>query len=376
MKIAVLKETKPGERRVALSPESVKKLRAKGPEVVVEAGAGASAGFFDKDYTDVGASIAPSADALLAAADLVVKINAPTPDEIAKTKSGAGLVSLLFPLVNTDLVRAMNARSLTAISLDRVPRTTLAQSMDVLSSQATCAGYRAVIMAAEELPKLCPMLMTAAGRIDPARFVILGAGVAGLIAIGIAKRLGAVVEAYDVRSVVKEQVESLGASFIDVGEATDAQSAGGYAKEISAEQQARINTKIADHLAKADVCITTALIPGRPAPKLITAEMAQRMRPGAIIIDMAAEQGGNCVLTKPGESVVVDGVRIVGPTNLASDVPRDSSAMFSRNVEKLVSYILGKDGAMNYDFDKEIIKGCVVTHGGTVVDEQVAGLLK
>jgi len=376
MKIAVLKETKPGERRVALSPESVKKLRAKGPELVVQAGAGASAGFFDKDYTDAGASIEPSVDALLGGADLVVKINAPTADEIAKTKSGAGLLSLLFPLVNADLVKAMNGRSLTAIALDRVPRTTLAQSMDVLSSQATCAGYRAVIVAAEQMPKLAPMLMTAAGRIDPARFVILGAGVAGLMAIGIAKRLGAVVEAYDVRAVVKEQIESLGATFIDVGEVTDAQAAGGYAKEISDEQQARINDKIADHLASADVCITTALIPGRPAPKLITAEMAKRMRPGSVIIDMAAEQGGNCVLTKPGETVVVDGVKIIGPANLPSDVPRDSSAMFSRNVEKLVSYMLGKDGAIDYDFGKEIIKGCVVTHGGKVVDEQVADLVK
>jgi len=259
MKIVVLKETKAGERRVALSPESVKKLRAKGPEVVVQAGAGAGANFSDKDYADAGATVEPSVDALLAAADLVVKVNVPSSDEIAKTKSGAGFVSILFPLVNTAVVKEMNARSLTAISLDRVPRTTLAQSMDVLSSQATCAGYRAVIAVADQLPKLCPLMMTAAGRIDPARFVILGAGVAGLIAIGIAKRLGAVVEAYDVRSVVKEQVESLGATFIDVGEATDAQTAGGYAKEITAEQQARINTKIADHLAKADACITTAL---------------------------------------------------------------------------------------------------------------------
>lgn len=376
MKIAVLKETKPGERRVALAPESVKKLRAKGPQVAVQAGAGAGANFSDKDYTDAGATIEATADALLGSSDLIVKINAPTPDEIAKTKTGSGLVSLLFPLVNTDLVRAMNARSLTAISLDRVPRTTLAQSMDVLSSQATCAGYRAVIQVADRLPKLCPLLMTAAGRIDPARIVILGAGVAGLIAIGIARRLGAVVEAYDVRAVVKEQVESLGATFIDVGEATDAQTAGGYAKEITAEQQARINSKIADHLAKADACITTALIPGRPAPRLITAEMARRMRPGSIILDMAAEQGGNCELTKGGETVVVDGVTILGPLHLASDVARDSSSMFSRNVEKLLTYMLSKEGTMAYDFSKEIIKGCVVTHEGKVVDEQVAGLLK
>jgi NAD(P) transhydrogenase subunit alpha len=376
MKVAVLKETKSGERRVVLTPESVKKLRGKGPEIVIQAGAGAAAGFSDADYVEAGATIEADAAKLLGGADLVLKINAPTKEEIEATKSGAGFLSLLFPLVHTDIVKALSARSLTAIALDRVPRTTLAQSMDVLSSQATCAGYRAVILAAEQLPKLCPLMMTAAGRIDPSRFVILGAGVAGLIAIGIARRLGAVVEAYDVRAVVKEQVESLGASFIDVGEATDAQTAGGYAKEISAEQQERINTKIADHLAKADVCITTALIPGRPAPKLITASMVKRMRPGSIVVDMAAEQGGNCELTKPGETVVVDGVIILGPVNLAADVPRDSSSMFSRNVEKLVSYILGKDGMMNYDFGKEIIKGCVVTHQGKVVDEQVAAIIK
>ncbi len=376
MKIAVLKETRPGERRVALAPESVKKLRAKGPQVAVQSRAGAGANFSDQDYTDAGATIESSAEAALGTSDLNVKINAPTAEEVAKAKIGSGLVSLLFPLVNVELVKSMNARSLTAISLDRVPRTTLAQSMDVLSSQATCAGYRAVTLVADRLPKLCPLLMTAAGRIDPARFVILGAGVAGLIAIGIARRLGAVVEAYDVRAVVKEQVESLGASFIDVGESTDAQTAGGYAKEITADQQARINTKIADHLAKADACITTALIPGRPAPKLVTAEMARRMRPGSLILDMAAEQGGNCELTKPGETIDVGGVTILGPLNLASDVPRDSSSMFSRNVEKLLTYMLAKDGTMAYDFSKEIVKGCVVTHEGKVVDEQVAGLLK
>ncbi len=376
MKIAVLKETKPGERRVALAPESVKKLRAKGPQVAVQAGAGAGANFSDKDYTDAGATIEATADALLGSSELIVKINAPTAEEVAKTRTGSGLVSLLFPLVNTDLVRAMNARALTAISLDRVPRTTLAQSMDVLSSQATCAGYRAVIQVADRLPKLCPLLMTAAGRIDPARIVILGAGVAGLIAIGIARRLGAVVEAYDVRAIVKEQVESLGATFIDVGETADAQTAGGYAKEITADQQARINSKIADHLAKADACITTALIPGRPAPRLISAEMARKMRPGSIILDMAAEQGGNCELTKAGETIVVDGVTILGPLHLASDVARDSSSMFSRNVEKLLTYMLSNEGTMAYDFSKEIIKGCVVTHEGKVVDEQVAGLLK
>jgi NAD(P) transhydrogenase subunit alpha len=357
-----------------LSPESAKRIIAKGQQIAIEAGAGEEAGFGDDDYREAGATIEPSADALLESADLLLRVNAPTFEEIAKTKSGAGIVSLLFPLVNTDLVRSMNERSLTAIALDRVPRITLAQSMDVLSSQSTVAGYRAVVVAAAELGKMCPLLMTAAGRSDPAKFVILGAGVAGLMAIGSARRLGAVVEAYDVRSVVAEQIESLGAKFIDVGDIGDAEGAGGYAKEITAEQQEKINEVIATHLADADVCITTALIPGRPAPKLLTEKMVAAMKRGSIVLDMAAEQGGNCVLTKPGETVEMNGVKILGPINLPSAVPHDASKMFSRNVEKLVTYILNKEGVMDYDFDKEIIKGCVVTHAGKIVDEQVAEL--
>jgi NAD(P) transhydrogenase subunit alpha len=271
-------------------------------------------------------------------------------------------------------VRALRDASVTGISLDRIPRTTLAQSMDVLSSQATIAGYRAVITAASHLPKLFPLFMTAAGRIEPARVVILGAGVAGLVAIGIARRLGAVVEAYDVRAVVKEQVESLGATFIDVGVAADAATSGGYAKEVSEDFQRRANEVIATHLEKADVCITTALIPGRPAPRLVTAEMARRMRPGSVIVDLAAEQGGNCELTKPGEVVKEGGVIVCGPTNLPSDAARDASQMFSRNIEKLILYIL-KDGKLDIDFGKEIVKGSVVTHDGSIVDTQVAEAL-
>jgi NAD(P) transhydrogenase subunit alpha len=372
MKIVVTKETKPGERRVALSPESAKRIIAKGQQIAVESGAGEEAGFGDEDYREAGATIETSADALLGSADLVLRVNAPTIEEIARTKSGAGFVSLLFPLVNTDLVAAMNERSLTAMALDRVPRTTLAQSMDVLSSQSTVAGYRAVVVAAAELGKMLPLLMTAAGRSDPAKFVILGAGVAGLMAIGTAKRMGAVVEAYDVRSVVAEQIESLGAAFIDVGDIGDAEGSGGYAKEITPEQQEKINAVIATHLEDADVCITTALIPGRPAPKLLTESMVAAMKRGSIVLDMAAEQGGNCVLTKPGETVDVGGVKILGPVNLPSTVPHDASKMFSRNVEKLVTYILNKEGVMDYDFEKEIIKGCVVTHEGKTVDEEVA----
>jgi NAD(P) transhydrogenase subunit alpha len=284
------------------------------------------------------------------------------------------VISLLYPLVNTDLVAKLTARPLTVIALDRIPRITLAQSMDVLSSQATIAGYRAVLVGATLLPRMFPLLMTAAGRTDPAFVLVLGAGVAGLQAIGTAKRLGAVVEAYDVRAAVKEQIESLGAKFVEVGVAEDAETAGGYAKEVSADAQRRANEVIGEHLATTDVCITTALIPGKPAPRLVTAEMARKMRPGSVIVDLAAEQGGNCELTKPGETVLVDGIRIAGPTNLPSEIPFDASSMFSRNVEKLVLYML-KEGEIQYDFDKEIVRGCVVAHGGKVLDTQVAELI-
>ena len=374
MKIAVVRETRPGERRVALVPESVKRLIAKGTEVVVESGAGLEAGFDDERYASAGASIEPSVDRVLKIADAVVHINVPDDARIAALAEGSAWISLLFPLVNTEIVARLRDRSVTAIALDRIPRITIAQSMDVLSSQSTCAGYRAVIAAALELPKFFPLLMTAAGRINPAKVVILGAGVAGLQAIGIARRLGAVVEAYDVRAAVREQVESLGASFIDVGTQEDAETAGGYAKEVSEESQRRANEVVTQHLEQADVCITTALIPGRPAPRLVTAEMVGRMKRGSIIVDLAAEQGGNCELTKPGETVDRGGVKILGPTNLPSDVPLDASQMFSRNLEKLLVYML-RDGKLEYDFGKEIVRGCVVTHEGKVVDQQVAELV-
>jgi len=373
VKIGIAKEIKAGERRVALVPESVKRLIAKGVDVAVETGAGTEASCPDDLYRDAGASVAGSAAELLGSADLVVKVNAPEPSEVEAMRAGAAAISFLYPLVNTDLVRKMASRPLTAIALDRIPRITLAQSMDVLSSQATIAGYRAVLVGATLLPRMFPLLMTAAGRSDPAHVLVLGAGVAGLQAIGTAKRLGAVVEAYDVRAAVKEQVESLGAKFVDVGEVEDAETAGGYAKEVTADAQARANEVIGEHLATTDVCITTALIPGKPAPRLVTAEMAMRMRPGSVIVDLAAEQGGNCELTKPGETVLAGGIRIAGPTNLPSEVPFDASSMFSRNVEKLVLYML-KDGHIDYDFEKQIVRGCVVTFEGKIVDPQVAEL--
>jgi NAD(P) transhydrogenase subunit alpha len=374
MKIGIVTEVRSGEQRVALVPESARRLASKGVGFVVQSGAGLGAGFTDAEYQAIGATIAPTREAVLAEADTLVQVNVPDVESIGSLRKGAATISLLFPLVQHDVVRALRDASVTGISLDRIPRTTLAQSMDVLSSQATIAGYRAVITAASHLPKLFPLFMTAAGRIEPARVVILGAGVAGLVAIGIARRLGAVVEAYDVRAVVKEQVESLGATFIDVGVAADAATSGGYAKEVSEDFQRRANEVIATHLEKADVCITTALIPGRPAPRLVTAEMARRMRPGSVIVDLAAEQGGNCELTKPGEVVKEGGVIVCGPTNLPSDAARDASQMFSRNIEKLILYIL-KDGKLDIDFGKEIVKGSVVTHDGSIVDTQVAEAL-
>lgn len=370
----VVRETHPGERRVALVPESVSRIHAKGVDFLIEADAGAEAGFSDDAYREAGAEIAATAGDVLASADLVVRVQAPDATEIEASKAGAAVVGLLFPLTAEAMVQRLRSARLTAIALDRIPRVTLAQSMDVLSSQSTVAGYRAAVLAAYRLPQFFPLLMTAAGRIDPARILVLGAGVAGLQAIATAHRLGAVVEAYDVRAVVKEQVESLGATFVEVPAIEDAETEGGYAREVSEESQRRANEVIAERLRSTDACITTALIPGRPAPRLITAEMVEGMPHGSLIVDLAAEQGGNCELTKPGEEVNVNGVTILGPLNLASDLAADASRMFSRNAEKLVLYLLN-DGELSFDFDNEIVKGCVVTHDGEIVDRQVAEAL-
>ncbi len=374
MRAGVVRETHPGERRVALVPESVSRIHAKGVDFLIEAGAGAAAGFSDDAYREAGAEIAATAADVLSSADLVVRVQAPDSTEIEASKAGAAVVGLLFPLTAAEMVQQLRSARLTAIALDRIPRVTLAQSMDVLSSQSTVAGYRAAVLAAYRLPQFFPLLMTAAGRIDPARILVLGAGVAGLQAIATAHRLGAVVEAYDVRAVVKEQVESLGASFVEVPAIEDAETAGGYAREVSEESQRRANEVIAERLRSTDACITTALIPGRPAPRLITAGMVEGMPHGSLIVDLAAEQGGNCELTKPGEEVNVNGVTILGPLNLASDLAADASRMFSRNAEKLVLYLLN-DGELSFDFENEIVKGCVVTHDGEIVDKQVAEAL-
>jgi NAD(P) transhydrogenase subunit alpha len=370
MRIAVRKEGVEDDRRVAIVPESVKRLSAKKIDVSIQAGAGEGSLASDEEYRSMGARVDGSLDAALADADALVQIRPPSKEDVRRLKEGTVLVSLLYPLVNPDLVRALAARKVTAIAADMIPRTTLAQMMDVLSSQATAAGYEAVLMAAAALPRFFPMLMTAAGTIAPARVLILGAGVAGLQAIGTAKRLGAVVEAFDVRKVVKEQVESLGAKFVEVESKEDAQTAGGYAKEVSEEYKKKQSELLAAHVAKADVVVCTALIPGRRAPVLVTAEMVKTMRAGSVIVDLAAEQQGNCELTKPGQTVVDHGVTLIGVTDMPSRVSVHASQMYSRNMEKLLLYLI-KDGTWKFDFKDEITSGSVITHEGQIVHPQV-----
>ncbi len=372
--IGVPRETATGERRVALIPDAVKRLTGSGATVLVETGAGAGASFSDAVYEDAGATIAPDAATVYRDAELVVRVQRPSDggagtDEVAVLRDGTTLVALLAPLSNTDLVRRLAEKGITSFSMDAIPRITRAQSMDVLSSQSTVSGYKAVLLAADHLPKFFPMLTTAAGSITPAKVLIVGAGVAGLQAIATARRLGAVVEAYDTRPVVKEQVESLGARFVDIETGVaDAQDAGGYAKEASAEVLRRQQEVLADHAARSDVVITTALVPGRPAPRLISAETVERMRPGSVIVDLAAETGGNCELTKPGEVIEHNGVIIVGLLNLPSMMPVHASQMYSKNVQNLLALMV-KDGRLAPDFEDEIVRGTCITRGGEVVHE-------
>ncbi len=374
MRIVVRKESAPGERRVAVVPDSVKRLAGKKIDVTVESGAGEACFAGDDEYRTAGARVESNLVAALADADVVVQIRPPSLADVALLREGTALVSLLFPLTSLELVRALAARKIAALATDMIPRTTLAQMMDVLSSQATAAGYEAVLMAAGALPRFFPMLMTAAGTIPPAKVLVLGAGVAGLQAIGTARRLGAVVEAFDVRKVAKEQVESLGARFVEV-EADDAQTAGGYAKELGEEAKKRQAEVLALHVAKSDVVICTALIPGRRAPVLVTAEMVRSMRAGSVVVDLAAEQQGNCELTRPGETVVEHGVTLIGQTDLTSRMCAHTSQMYSRNMEKLLAHVT-KDGAWSLDFADEIVAGSVITNDGAIVHARVKDLVK
>lgn len=363
MRIGVLREAAPGERRVALIPATAKRLVGQQHEVVVEQGAGAAAFFPDAEYQAAGARIVASAQEVCAAADVLLKVQRPEPAEAAPMRSGSVLVSLLAPHASGPVLEALAARGVSALALELVPRTTKAQSMDVLSSQATVAGYQAVLLGATRMGRFLPMLTTAAGTITPARTFVIGAGVAGLQAIATARRLGAVVSAFDVRPVVKEQVQSLGASFLEID--ASAEGAGGYARELTAADQARVNAGIAAHLADVDLVITTAAIPGKPAPRLIARETLATMRPGAVIVDLAADSGGNCEATRPGEDVVDHGVTVMGPVNLPATLPYHASFMFSRNVQSLIEHAT-RDGAFAVDLEDAIVGPMCVTHGGAV----------
>jgi NAD(P) transhydrogenase subunit alpha len=363
MKVGVAKESAPGETRVAIVPDTARRLVDDGVEALVERGAGDGATFADAAYEQAGARVV-SAEALYAEADVVCKVRKPSDEEIARLREGQVLLALLQPLADPELIRVLAGRGVTAFSLDSIPRVTRAQPMDALSSQSTAAGYKAAILAAEHLGKFFPMLTTAAGTIPPAKVLVLGAGVAGLQAIATARRLGAVVSAFDVRPVVKEQVESLGATFLEL-DVEGAEGVGGYAVALAEDQHEREQQLIAHHAAESDAVITTALIPGRPAPELVTEEAVRGMRPGSVIVDLAAEAGGNCAMTKPGETIVSDGVTIVGLTDLAATMPVHASQMYSRNVQAFLALIV-KDGALALDFEDEIVRDTCVAHGGKV----------
>ncbi len=377
MRIAVPREIRSGERRVALVPESVKKLVKAGVSVAIEQGAGEAAFFTDSPYREAGAEVSGDLAALLGGADMVLKVQAPAfnqaagVDESDLLREGGILLGTLLPARHRDVLEKLAARRVSALAIDQIPRITRAQAMDTLSSMANIAGYKAALIAANHLPRYFPMLMTAAGTVFPAKVFVIGAGVAGLQAAATAHRLGAAVEATDTRPVVKEQVESIGAKFVGVV-ADEAQDASGYAKELSAEFYRKQAELIAERCAASDAVVTTALIGGVKAPRLITRAMVEAMKPGSVIVDLAAEAGGNCELTQPGRTVVHHGVTICGPENLPAEMPWHGSTLYSRNLTAFVLAFL-RDGAFRLDLDDEIIKGCLVTHGGEVRGGATAG---
>ena len=364
MRIGVPQETIEGERRVALVPDVVRKLTGNGHEVVVEAGLGEGALLPDEVFTEAGATVGDPWQA-----EVVVKVAPPTPDEAARLGPDQAIIGFLEPLTNPDGVQALARSGVTAFALEAVPRISRAQSMDALSSQSNVGGYKAVLLAGQLMGRFYPMLMTAAGTIPPAKVLVLGAGVAGLQAIATARRLGAVVQGFDVRAAVKEQVESLGATFLELDVGEDAEGEGGYAKELTPEQQEKQRELLADEIAKVDVVITTALIPGRPAPKLIIADAVERMRPGSVIVDLAGPAGGNCELTEPGRTVLKHDVTIAAPLNLPSEMAEHASQLYARNIESLIGLMAGDEGALELDFEDQIISGACVTRGGEIVHE-------
>jgi len=375
IKIAVPAEDET-ESRVALSPEMAKRYVKAGCKVVLEKGAGARSYFPDSEYEQAGAELAETADAALNDADLVLKVRPPSNSQISTMKAGAALAAMLEPYGPRETIDKLAGQGVIAFSMELMPRITRAQSMDVLSSQANLAGYKAVVDAAAAFGRAMPMMMTAAGTVPPAKVFVMGAGVAGLQAIATARRLGAVVSATDVRPAVKEQVKSLGAKFVAVEdeEFREAETAGGYAKEMSDEYKRKQNELIAEHIKSQDIVITTALIPGRPAPRLVSADMVESMKPGAIILDMAAERGGNCELTQPGEDIMHHGIRVIGPLNISGKVPGNASSLYARNLQAFAELIIDSENdAISIDWDDDIIKGTALTRDGNVIHPILTG---
>jgi NAD(P) transhydrogenase subunit alpha len=373
MNIGVLRETEQ-DNRVAITPEVVKSLVSLKTEILIEKDAGAKAFIMNDQFSEAGASVVSKKD-VLSKSDLILKVNTLTKDELKSLKKGQVVVAALNPFFNKDVVSTLAKQGITSFSMELVPRITRAQAMDILSSMATVAGYKAVLDAAMHLPKFFPMFMSAAGTIKPAKVLILGAGVAGLQAIAISRKLGAVVEVFDVRSAVKDEVKSLGGKFIEVEGAVEDESAGGYAVEQTEEFKKKQATLIHDHAVISDVVICTAQIPGKKAPVLIKKATAEGMREGSVIVDLAASTGGNCELTKNGESIQHKGITIIGQSDYPSDMPFDSSAMFGKNVLNFIKLIISEEGNMNLDFEDEIVKGTCLTHEGEVVNERVKSAL-
>jgi NAD(P) transhydrogenase subunit alpha len=363
MKVGVPKETAAGERRVALVPEVIKKMAAKGFEVVVEPGAGAEAMLSDERYEEAGATISDD----VWGADVVAKVTAPTDDEVAKLGDSTVLVGFLGPLTNAHTTQALADAGATSFAMEAIPRISRAQAMDALSSQSNVAGYKSVLLATQHLGRFFPMMMTAAGTVPPARVLVLGAGVAGLQAIATARRLGAQVTGYDVRAAVAEQVRSLGAAFLELEAGKGAEGEGGYARELTDEEKAAQQAELADKISTFDVVITTALVPGRRAPILVTKRSVEQMKAGSVIVDLAGESGGNCELTEPGEVVVRHDVTIVSPLNLPASMAEHASALYSRNVQSLLELLVDDEGALHLNFDDEIVAGACITRDGEIV---------
>jgi len=365
--VGVCKETEKNETRVALTPEGTEKLISLGLDVVIEKGAGIKSSYTDQSYIDAGASVEKNRDQLLKSCDLLLAVQAPDKKTVQTLKSGAVLISFIWPLQNGDYVELLKKQNISALAVDTIPRISRAQSMDALTTMSNISGYKAALLGANQLDKYLPMMMTAAGTIPPAKVLVLGAGVAGLQAIATAKRLGAVVEAFDIRPVVKEQVESLGAKFVEVPiEEEKTETKSGYAKELSERNKEKQREVIHEHVKKSDIVITTALIPGRPAPLLVTKAMVEDMAPGSVVVDIAAEQGGNCEVTKPGETTNHKGVYIVAPLNIPSQLAFHASKLYSKNLLSLLKLFI-EDGKPNFNFEDEIILNATVTHNGEII---------